>query len=150
MNSQSYKCTDININGQQYDALISMTRPSVSTPFEAMQNYKGDHLPDSGGGSVEYGDITAVFAEREFDRLREDLGAVDVDGFYKNDLSDYAIEIQFVIDPEDPYNEFSRKEVFCQNCRIIGSEPTSVEKGSTYYTMSTTIKVGELKERKMA
>lgn len=145
---QSFKNTLILINSVEYNALISSTRPEISTESEKFYNYRGDTL-ETGGGTVEYGDITLVFAEREFDQLRTDLGAVDVDGYYLNDLNDYPFTMTMKIEPDSTFAT-AKKQITMENCRIKATTQTDVAKDNVLYTTSCTVSVENVKEIQIA
>jgi hypothetical protein len=142
---QSFKNTIILINSVEYEALISSGRSEVSTNQEKFYNYRGMPL-ETGGGTTEYGDITVVFAEREFDKLRTDLGAIDADGNYMNDLNDFPFTMTMKIEPDSTYVA-AKKEIIYENCRIKGKSDTEIAKDNVLYTTSTTISVENIKER---
>jgi len=148
---QSFKNTTILIgtegNVKEYNALISATRSEVSTTQDKFYNYRGEEL-ETGGGTIEYGDMTLVFAEREFDQLRIDLGAVDGDGFYLNDLTDYPFTMTLRIEPDSTFPTASKETVY-EECRIKGFSHTEIVKDNVYFTTSTTISVKNVKERQL-
>lgn len=152
MEPQSFKNTSIQIHGSNYFALISMTRPSLMTNYEKYYNYRGDVLP-VGGGTFEIAEVTAVFAEYEFDRLRNDLGLRDNDtGIYNNDVSSVAFDIVFEIKPSgtDDADEKYSKTITLRNARISGFEQTEVIKDNNFYTVSVTFAVESFEEKTRA
>lgn len=151
MEPQSFKNTSIQIHGSNYFALISMTRPSMTTNYEKYYNYRGDVLP-VGGGTFEIADVTAVFAEYEFDRLRNDLGLRSTDGVYNNDVSSVAFDIVYEIKPsgtEDADEKYS-KTITLKNARISGFEQAEVIKDNNFYTVSVTFAVEAIEEKTKA
>lgn len=150
---QSSRNTNIQIAAgtttKDYEALISVTRPGISTTSETQYNYNQSVNLEHGGGTITYEDMTLVFAEREFDQLRRDLGAEDDEGYLKQDLNPYSFTITIRVEPESDY-ETSQKEITCEGCRITGYTADPIEKDSNYYKITATVSVQDVKEKILA
>lgn len=154
MEPQSHKNTIITISGNgitsKYRAILEMSRPSVSYADDQRYNYRKDSLP-IGGGRPELSNITAVWAEYEYDRFRRDLGLFDAaTNQYYEDISIVPFEITYDIYPSDVVDDAAvnmyTKKIQLKGCRLSGAEPTSVAIDNTLYTVSTTISVQTMVE----